>query len=146
MTKKTRTPKNLAEYREMVEATVAEELKNMDAHSVRDMVRSRLEKDAFGLVTAALGISQRWNEWEVDHCNGLRNAAAVAMLENAKSAAREWLQEQAGSLPDLPKAAIKALHRDYLERLEYEIADMLRERAHEDARVYVERMLDGAAA
>jgi hypothetical protein len=143
---KKQAPKTAAEYKALVNSIVESELKQRDEYEIRALVRSRLHDGAFDIVMAALGLSRKWGDWEVDHCNGLRNAAADAMLKEARGAAEEWLREQAGNLPQLPKSAIKALHRDYLENLESEVSRRLRERASGEAMRIVNDMLSGVAS
>jgi hypothetical protein len=143
MTMSKKTIKTVSEYRDVVGAAVNDVLSKMDADEIRRDIQSRLAEQRFELITVALGLSRRWGGWEVDHCNGLRNAAADVMLSEAETAASDWLKAQAGSLPDLPKAAIRALHKDYLERLEREIDRNLRERAEHEAQRIVNEMLAG---
>lgn len=131
---------SLEDYHLALKSAVDTELEAIDINDLREQVRHRMQNDVFDIVTSALGFDRRWGKWEVDHCNGLRNAAADAMLAEAKSAAVDWLKQQAGKLPELPKAAVKALHADYKQRLERTLSDLLEERAHTEAHRIVHEM------
>jgi len=134
--------KTLADYRAAVEAEITAAMSEID---IREHVRSLLQSKAYQIVTAALGFDTRWDRIEVDHCNGLRNKAADTMLAEAKDAAELWLLEQAGALPKLSAAAVKALHRDYLTCLNTETRRLLQERATRDAARQVDAILQDDA-
>lgn len=146
MAKKKDTIDTIDEYKAFVAEAVAEELSIFDPLRIRSKIRGMLEENAFSFVMSALGLKKNWNNWEVDHCNGLRNKVADIMLSEASGAAEKWIKEQAGKLPELPAGAVKALHRDYLDYLKREIQDAIWDQARKDAKVQVAKILSGEAA
>lgn len=110
--------------------------------SVEEYVEKMLEKRVQEIVCKLLGFEPRHGAWEVDHCNGRHGESAAGdwLREKAGKKINEWLEAQAGSLPELPKSAITSLRSDFREmyehRLRVEFERMAQSKAKEDAMRY----------
>lgn len=109
---------------------------------IEQQISSMLDKRLEEVVAKLLGFSYSWGRWEVDNCNGRSGDSAAGdwLRDKAGNSVRDWLTAQAGDLPKLPAAAVKALRKQYLEYFERCATDFLQREAEENARQLVERM------
>lgn len=120
------------------EAAAREWLEQKGA-KIETVVNDILDQRVESLVSSLMGFgrdSWQFGEvWKVDHCNGRSGESAAGdwLRERAGEAVRQWLDEQAGDLPRLPKGAIADLRREYLTVLRRELMAAVQRRAIEDA-------------
>jgi hypothetical protein len=98
--------------------------------AVQTILDRRLEQVVAGLV----GFEDYWGRWEVDHCNGRQSLATDWLREKASEGAKKWIAEQAANLPELPRGAVTSLRNEYKKCLQDALEEMIREKAHEDAK------------
>ena len=130
------------------EATEAWLEENADRETVNRSVRRALDARREELVAKLMGFDRRWgSDWEVDHCNGRagESAAGDFLRSLAVEGVKEWLSEQAGNMPDLPKKAVQALRMEYRDILHDEVRERIAMRAVEKSRQAVERILSEEA-
>ena len=135
--------KTLDEYKKAVEKAVKDILTETSGENIPARVRHMLDSRHQDIIAKLLGMSDHWNRWEVDHCNGRvgESAAGDWLRAQAGSGVAEWLTAQAGNLPELPKSAIKSLRSEYLNTLERLVRVELTSRAEAEARRQVEAIL-----
>jgi len=111
---------------------------------IADEITKLLDGRVQEIIGKLLGFDAHWGVWEVDHCNGRsgNSAAGDWLRDAANGAVSEWLTDQAGKLPTLPKAAITSLRGDYLEAFQNELRDRLIKKAKEDALAAFQQVID----
>jgi hypothetical protein len=101
-----------------IEAIIAEAsegwLERHDEAGIRAWVLCTLDKARDQILHAGLGFERSWNEWRIDHCNGRMSVISNHIEKTAMEAARQWLTEQCGALPELNKQQIAAIRSEYL--------------------------------
>lgn len=118
--------------------------------AVERRVRDTLDRRAELLVCQLLGFdSDTWGgnaTWKLDHCNGRagNSAAGDWLRSRAVDAVKDWLDEQAGQLPELSKAAKDDLRNEYSRVLRYETSRLLRKRAEADAAAMLDEIVKSA--
>ena len=124
----------------------AKEWLKEQAPNVKDNVLRILDQRQTEIVAKLMGFSTSWGRWEVDHCNGRAGESAAGdwLREQAGEAVNAWLAEQAGKLPKLPEKAISSLRNEYTKTLEYELRQLLRNKAISDAKEIVQKVFTNA--
>ena len=108
--------------------------------TVQTILDRRLERVVEGLV----GFDDYWGRWGVDHCNGRQSLATDWLREKASEGAKKWLAEQAANLPELPRSAVTSLRNEYQKCLQDALEEMIREKAHEDAKEMLNKIAKDA--
>lgn len=90
---------------------------------VKDKITRLLDANSKEITMKLLGFNNRWNEWELDHCNGRSgNSAAGDFIRSTQAEAiKEWLAQV--SMPSLDTKTknklikqAQATYEDYLGR------------------------------
>lgn len=107
-------------------------------------VHKLLDSNAETIVLKLLGFDNRWNKWELDHCNGRsgESAAGDYLRQVQQDAIQDWLKsvklpELSKSLSSVMKKELEADYKRYLSQYLYEYA---REAADKTAKEIVESL------
>lgn len=107
-------------------------------------VHKLLDANAETIVLKLLGFDNRWNKWEIDHCNGRsgESAAGTYLRQVQQEAIQDWLKSV--KLPELNKslssAMKKKLEADYKHYLNQFLYEYAREEADKTAKEIVESL------
>lgn len=121
-------------FRQAVEDELGRQMADFD---IKEEVRKMIEAGGLAAAYKSLGFDNRWGRWEVDHTNGQRNAAYDRITAEAKAHAVKFFDEIVKQLPPPDKNILDAAKKKYKEVFEYEIGNMIRERARIDAQKMV---------
>ena len=93
-------------------------------------VHKLLDDNAETIVLKLLGFDNRWNNWELDHCNGRsgESAAGDYLKQVQQEAIQDWLKKV--KLPELNKTLTSVM----LKKLEADYKNYLRQYLYEYAR------------
>ena len=92
-------------------------------------VHELLDDNAETIVLKLLGFDNRWNKWELDHCNGRKGESAAGdyLRQVQQDAIQDWLKNV--KLPELNKTLSSAMkkeleadYKNYLRKFLYEYA------------------------
>jgi hypothetical protein len=124
------------------EAALAECLKDLDYR-----IQCSIDKRIGDIVAQSMGFSNRWHEWEIDHCNGRATAIANAIGERAEMYLAEkmpnYLDEVIGKKV-LPKGWKTAIRKEFDERLGWLLRDMVKNHADGIMQSTAEKLLEEA--
>ena len=115
----------------------SEEVLNQRVHKL-------LDANAETIVLKLLGFDNRWNKWELDHCNGRKGESAAGdyLRQVQQDAIQDWLKNV--KLPELNKtlsaAMQKSLKQDYENFLRNRLYDYAREEADKTAKEIIESL------
>ena len=107
-------------------------------------VHKLLDDNAATIVLKLLGFDNRWNKWELDHCNGRKgeSAAGVYLRQVQQEAIQDWLKKV--KLPELNKtlssAMKKELEENYKRYLNQYLFDYAREEADKTAKELIQTL------
>lgn len=91
--------------------------KKNSEEALTQRVHNLLDDNAKTIVLKLLGFDNRWNKWELDHCNGRKGESAAGdfLRQVQQDAIQDWLKNV--KLPELNKtlsaAMQKSLKQDY---------------------------------
>lgn len=127
---------------EKTEASLQEALKDLDSR-IHSIVEQRISK----IVAATLGLEDRWGRVEVDHCNGRQTAVANAIGEMAMAQIDrqfpEWIKQAIGN-DKLPKGWKQAIRKEYDERLNWRLRELVKDHAESVIQTNAEKLLEEA--
>lgn len=140
-----------SELGQRIDATIskaenaAEKWLKENEYQIECKVYQMLDQKLQEIVAKIMGFDNCSGKWEVDHCNGRRGESIAGdwIKIHAKEAIERWLEEQIGSLPNLPATAIKDLKKNYLEYLKDWINKALMIEARERAEKMIGQVLGG---
>lgn len=107
-------------------------------------VHKLLDANAETIVLKLLGFDNRWNKWELDHCNGRKGESAAGdyLRQVQQDAIQDWLKSV--QLPELSKtlssAMKKELERDYKQYLSQFLYEYARKEADKTAKEIIESL------
>ena len=96
-------------------------------------VHKLLDDNAETIVLKLLGFDNRWNKWELDHCNGRsgESAAGNYLKQVKQEAIQDWLKKV--KLPELNKTLSSALQKSLKQDYERFLSEYLYKYAREEA-------------
>ena len=124
------------EYDSALRTSIEKQIKDLD-----DIVAEAIEKSASEIILNAIGMTQHWGQWEVDHCNGRLSTLANSLGEKARKQAEEMASSVANSFKADP-SIIKALKKEFSEQYYSSARNSVKELAHERALKDVEGWKD----
>lgn len=136
--------KTVAELRAEIDRRAREELTKQLA-SVEATVQDHVNHGIRSIAAAALGFADRWDDWEVDHCNGRKTAIAGRIGELAMAAVKSSIDEAIVGLlaePATKKRIKAAMRRELEEQIDECMRDAVRERVQQEAPRIVAQMFD----
>ena len=107
-------------------------------------VHNLLDDNAETIVLKLLGFDNRWNKWELDHCNGRsgESAAGDYLKQVQQEAIQDWLKKV--KLPELNKTLSsvmkKELEADYKRYLSQYLYEYAREEADKAAKEIIQSL------
>jgi hypothetical protein len=132
-------PRTLEDFKTLIQSEL---LKRLSDLNIEYEVKRRLDDAATEMVLKALGFSNHWGDWEIDHCNGRQSEVTKFIREKGQAAVLSWFEEQLSNLPSLPPKAIKDAKEEYLHKLNYEVRVRLAEAAKEKSKSIVQDILN----
>lgn len=129
-------------------ATVLKSINQWKEKNSEEVLNQRVHKlldaNAETIVLKLLGFDNRWNKWELDHCNGRKGESAAGdyLRQVQQDAIHDWLKSV--KLPELNKtlsaAMQKSLKQDYENFLRNSLYDYAREEADKTAKEIIESL------
>ena len=107
-------------------------------------VHKLLDDNAETIVLKLLGFDNRWNKWELDHCNGRKGESAAGdfLRQVQQDAIQDWLKNV--NLPKLNKtlssAMKKTLEADYKNYLRQYLYEYAREETDKTAKELIQSL------
>ena len=109
-----------------------------------ERVHKLLDDNAETIVLKLLGFDNRWNKWELDHCNGRKGESAAGdyLRQVQHDAIQDWLKNV--KLPELNKTLSsvmkKELERGYKQYLRQFLYEYARKEADKTAKEIIESL------
>ncbi len=119
----------------LVDAQVAEWLKNNPPARIKELVNKKLDNYTNELVAKILGMDTRWGgSWEVDHCNGRGSTVTNEIAARVKPAVDAWI-ETAFEKVKLPKdgSIEKGIQKEFMNVFTAQVRIKIREIAEAKA-------------
>jgi DNA-binding TFAR19-related protein (PDSD5 family) len=130
----------IEEMREAYDAKLREEIEK-GLPRVKDRVDAMIDEGAREIIFAALGITKRWNEWEVDHCNGRKSAIANELGEQARKRIKEHFPAVLAEFAKPPKNIVATIRKEFAEQYEYQLIRLVRAQAESVAAEHAEELI-----
>ena len=129
-------------------ATVLKSIDKWKEHNSEEVLTQRVHKllddNAETIVLKLLGFDNRWNNWELDHCNGRKGESAAGdyLRQVQHDAIQDWLKKV--KLPELNKTLSsvmkKELEADYKQYLNQFLYEYAREEADKTAKELIQSL------
>lgn len=74
-------------------AVATERADRTEAEAVMSEVIQDLEAQKREITMKLLGLDNRWNKWEVDHCNGRQSPISEYINKEGKDLVRDWINQ-----------------------------------------------------
>lgn len=107
---------------------------------IENIINKRIED----IVAGTLGFNNRWGTWEIDNCNGRKtqaaNAVGAVINEKLNFALDTWTAE-ALKKGTLPKGWKEAARKEFDERVEWHLKELIREYAKSHINENAENLL-----
>lgn len=118
---------------EAIATAVAQWKENNTEASIKKKVTDLLNKNSEELTMKLLGFNDRYNKWELDHCNGRSgNSAAGDYLRQVQQAAiQEWMKT--ATMPKLSDATVNRLKKEMQSDYEYQLLKSVRDAVSDQA-------------
>lgn len=139
VTKKTAEP--IEELREAYDKKLREEIER-GLPRVADRVDAMIDEGAREIIFAALGITKRYDEWEVDHCNGRKTAIANELGERARARIKEHFPAVLAEFAKPPKNIAAAIRKEFVEQYESHLTRVVRDLAERTAMEHAEELIE----
>lgn len=131
----------IEELREAYDAKLREEIEK-GLPRVADRVDAMIDEGAREIIFAALGITKRWNEWEVDHCNGRKTAIANELGERAREHIKEHFPAVLAEFAKPPKNILAIVRKEFMEQYEYHLTRVVRDLAERAATEHASELIE----
>lgn len=126
--------KTIPELREQLDGLIKQKLQaaidNID-HIAEQYMQRRIDQ----IIALTLGLSDRWGNLEMDHCNGRKTALANEIGERVLAAFNQsipdWMDKNLKG--ELPKGWMKTIRAEYKEQFEYALRERTRDVARQQA-------------
>ena len=148
-TKKPLEPKTIEDVKKLAEKATKDWIVE-NTGDVKTLVYRILNKQVDSVIAKTLGFRKTYGEeWEVDYMNGRTDKSILGefMRNEVGDAVNKWIREQVGALPDLPKAAIASVRREYVDEykdtLGRRVREIARDNAGKDVYDYIKDLTEG---
>lgn len=131
----------IEELRVAYDAALREEIEHK-LPRLADTVDAIIEEGAREIIFAALGITKRYGEWEVDHCNGRKTAIANELGERARAHIKENFPAVLAEFAKPPKNIVTAVRKEFAEQYEYHLTRVIRDLAQRAATEHAEELIE----
>lgn len=124
-------PKSVGDVLNLVALITDEWVREWDAKTVRTHVHKVLNFKVDELIYNVLGISKRWDKWEVDHCNGRMSDVRELIKDAARDEAQKVLSAEVDRVIKSKKfkqAMRQAITADFIDSFQYELNRAVREK------------------
>ena len=129
----------------IVQAAINEWNRQNNLENIRDKVFSKLNQSRDEVLLKLMGFNDRWDQWEIDHCNGRSGNSVIAdILYNLhKEALTDWVKENySPKLTATQKQQIQSAYRaSYFEYLRKSVRELAEQKARENAQKIVDQLV-----
>lgn len=113
---------------------------------IEDLIKKDLRNVTYGVFAKILGFDNRWGKWEIDHCNGRTSIISNYINAAATLKIKEWIDNQLENLPTLSETQLNAIKKDYLEKYNRNLRELLsaaaEKKAKEDVQIILKEYTD----
>lgn len=117
---------------------------NLSQKAIEESVLGILEKNKKDVIVRQLGLTYRWDQWEVDSCNGRISTIDAWIRQCSDAVIREWLIKTIGEPIVLTEKQKSAIRKEYRETLSANLREEVHERARRDANVIASDLIKEA--